>query len=72
MPIPREARYEALQDIRDALQAIVDCYGVGYQDKENLLANLGAFIMEGKGVLDRLKTAEREEGIRLLRASATP
>jgi hypothetical protein len=48
---------EATQ-LRDKLQAIVDCYGVGTRDKLKLQEQLGHYIMEGKALLDDIKARE--------------
>lgn len=41
----------AVHDLRDALQAIVDCYGVGTRDPVKRLANLGHYIDEARAAL---------------------
>jgi hypothetical protein len=45
------------QNLRDALQAIVDCYcyNVGTGDRDKALFNLGHYILEAKELLESLR-----------------
>jgi hypothetical protein len=46
-------------DVRKALQAIIDCYGVGTKDQAKLLEHLGGYIMEARDLLQKIKTEEK-------------